>query len=506
MKQTEHDDEPTQLLDPLVVRSRQRVGQVLREKWRLDVLLGVGGMAAVFAATHRNGSRVAIKILHSELSVSADVRTRFMREGYAANAVGHDGVVHVSDDDVAEDGAAFLVMDLLDGETLEDRRKRHGGRLTEDEVLSVADQVLDVLMAAHAKGIVHRDIKPENVFLTRDGRVKVLDFGIAHVRDMSTASRATRSGHSMGTPAFMAAEQARGLWDQVDGRSDLWSLGATMFALLSGTEVHSGSTAYEVLFAAATNPAPSLVSVLPDVSSTVASVVDKALAFEREQRWSDAATMQEAVRSAYHDRHGAPISTAPRLTVPPSVLNRTLASATVAPVSPGLPTTNGAVEAPRRLGTSQPRALMSLAGRFSRPSPIALGVGGAVVVAAIAIGIRVTLLSSKNTGPAASSAAEVTTRAPARPEPSVPKAVSSSQGSSSIAPTYPEPHAVPVIAVTDLPTETAAPVKTTAPKPSVAPPAPATPTATSATTAKLNCSPPFLIDSAGIKRWKPQCF
>ncbi|HEX4477595.1 MAG TPA: serine/threonine-protein kinase, partial [Polyangiaceae bacterium] len=185
----------TELLDPLLLRARECVGQVLLEKWRLEVLLGVGGMAAVYAATHRNGSRVAIKILHAELSISPDVRARFLREGYAANSVGHDGVVRVSDDDVAEDGAAFLVMELLDGETLEERRQRHGGRLSEDEVLSVADQVLDVLVAAHAKGIVHRDLKPENIFLTRDGRVKVLDFGIARLRELSsTASKTTRSG------------------------------------------------------------------------------------------------------------------------------------------------------------------------------------------------------------------------------------------------------------------------------------------------------------------------
>ena len=180
---TEHDDDLTQLLDPLVVRARQRVGQVLREKWRLDVLLGVGGMAAVYGATHRNGSRAAVKILHSELSTNAEVRSRFTREGHAANAVGHDGAVKVIDDDVAEDGSLYLVTELLDGETLEDRRERSGGRLREDEVLSIADQLLDVLGAAHAKGVVHRDIKPANIFLTRSGQLKVLDFGIAHLRE-----------------------------------------------------------------------------------------------------------------------------------------------------------------------------------------------------------------------------------------------------------------------------------------------------------------------------------
>jgi serine/threonine-protein kinase len=488
-----HDDADgeTGLTDPLVLRSQARVGRVLKEKWRLDVLLGIGGMAAVYAATHRNGSRVAIKILHAELSVSADVRARFLREGYAANSVGHEGVVRVSDDDVAEDGSAFLVMELLDGETLEDRRKRFGGCLSEDEVLSAADQLLDVLVAAHAKGIVHRDLKPENVFVTRDGRVKVLDFGIARLREMSAASHATRTGHTMGTPAFMAPEQARGLWDQVDGRSDLWSAGASMFALLSGAEVHLGRTANEVLIAAATQPAPPLTSVLPTVSPAVASVVDKTLAFDREHRWRDAATMQEAVRSAYHDRHGNPLSTAPRLTVPPSVVNRTLASA-------GAPTTNGAV-AVTGVGASQPQPLASPAARFPRPSPI-FGVG-ALVTAGIAVSVA--LVFGGNKAPPSSSA-EATTSTTPKAELTAIRPVSNSPAPLAA----PERNAVPVIAATDLPPEHAAAPSSTksAPRPAVAAPAPATPTATTAKTAKPNCTPPYSVDPQGHKKWKPECF
>ncbi len=213
-------DEVTRLTDPMVMRAQTRVGQVIKEKWRLDVLLGVGGMAAVYAATHRNGSRVAIKLLHPELSTHHQVRARFLREGYVANAVGHDGAVRVTDDDIAEDGSAFLVMELLDGETLEDRRVRCGGQLGEDETLWLADQLLDVLAAAHAKGVIHRDIKPDNIFVTRAGQVKLLDYGIARLREVTSKSTATVSGATMGTPAFMSPEQARALWDEVDARSD----------------------------------------------------------------------------------------------------------------------------------------------------------------------------------------------------------------------------------------------------------------------------------------------
>src|SRR5215813_9714153 len=130
-------------LDPLRVSVAARVGRVLNGKWRLDALLGVGGMAAVYAATHRNQKRVAVKILLPELSNDGEVRARFLREGYAANTIGHPGAVSVLDDDVTEDGSAFLVMELLEGETVEARWERKGNQLDLIEALTVADQLLD---------------------------------------------------------------------------------------------------------------------------------------------------------------------------------------------------------------------------------------------------------------------------------------------------------------------------------------------------------------------------
>ena len=161
------DDEVTAILDPLLLRARGRIGSTLRGKWRLDALLGIGGMAAVYAGTHRNGMRAAVKVLHPEMMINAEVRTRFLREGYVANSIDHQAAVKVLDDDVAEDGSLFLVTELLDGETLEDRRIRLGGQMREDDVLSVIDPLLEMLAIAHEKGVVHRDLKPENLFLTR---------------------------------------------------------------------------------------------------------------------------------------------------------------------------------------------------------------------------------------------------------------------------------------------------------------------------------------------------
>jgi len=284
--------------DPHASRARVRLGTVLQEKWKLDSLLGIGGMAAVYAATHRNGKRVAVKMLHPEFSHDEEVRTRFLQEGYAANTIQHDGAVSVLDDDLAPDGSAFIVMEMLEGETVEQRWERGGQRLPVGDVLWIADQLLDVLVAAHAKSVVHRDIKPENLFVTKSGAVKVLDFGIAKVFErQQTRQSTTRAGMVMGTPAFMAPEQALAHWEDVDGRTDIWAVGATMFMLLSGQHVHEAQSSQEQLILSATAPARSLASVAPGVPRPVVAIVDRALAFDRSGRWPDAGAMQAAVRA-----------------------------------------------------------------------------------------------------------------------------------------------------------------------------------------------------------------
>jgi serine/threonine protein kinase len=284
--------------DPQATRAQVRIGTTLQDKWTLDSILGVGGMAVVYAATHRNGKRVAVKMLHPEFSHDEDVRTRFLQEGYAANTIQHDGAVSVLDDDLAPDGSAFIVMEMLEGETVEQRWERCAQRLPVGDVLWIADQLLDVLVAAHAKSVVHRDIKPENLFITKAGAFKVLDFGIAKVFERQhTRQSATRAGMVMGTPAFMAPEQALAHWDEVDGRTDLWAVGATMFMLLSGRHVHEAQSSQEQLILSATAPARSLGGLAPELPRQVVAIVDRALVFDRAGRWPDAATMQSAVRT-----------------------------------------------------------------------------------------------------------------------------------------------------------------------------------------------------------------
>jgi eukaryotic-like serine/threonine-protein kinase len=295
--------------------ARARIGTVLKKKWHLDQLLGVGGMAAVYAATHRNKKRVAIKMLHAELSQDEAIRKRFLREGYIANSVAQRGAVGVDYDDVTEDGLAFLVMELLDGETIEHRWRRKERALSPREALSLVDQLLDTLSAAHGQGIIHRDLKPENMFLTRDGTVKVLDFGIARVRELSTP-QTTLAGSAIGTPAFMAPEQARGRWQDVDGRTDLWAVGATLYTLITGKFVHAGENAQETLALAATRPARSIAERRPDLHPSLIAFIDKALSYDMAARFSDAASMQQALRLTYAQMEGNQTNPLMQLAIP----------------------------------------------------------------------------------------------------------------------------------------------------------------------------------------------
>jgi serine/threonine-protein kinase len=202
------------------------------------------------------------------------------------------------DDGVVDAGRPFLVMDLLVGASLSERqREARGNALPVEEVLFIGESILDVLAAAHERGIVHRDLKPDNVFLTVDGAVKVLDFGVARLKESTGGDLTTRTGVVVGTPAYMPPEQARGHAQRIDARSDLWAVGAILFTLLTGRRVNEGDTPNEVLLNAMSAHAPLLRSLLPDADEELAALVDRALAFEPDDRWSDARAMCQALRN-----------------------------------------------------------------------------------------------------------------------------------------------------------------------------------------------------------------
>ncbi len=279
--------------------ARKRVGTTLRDVWRVIRPLGCGGTAWVYVGAGSSGNLVAIKVLHGKLAVHTEVTARFMREAEVARAIAHPGVVQMYDEGMSDDDVPFMVMELLEGETLEERRIRKGGKLPVSEVMWAADQVLGILSAAHKKGVVHRDIKPENIFLTSKSEIKVLDFGIARYKSGENAD-ATKIGSMLGSLHYMPPEQGRGDWDKVGVQTDLWAVGATMFALIAGRPVHDEKDLFSQLEAITRSPAPPLHKYAPEVNDAVALLVEQALQFDAHKRWQDAATMQLALRITHH--------------------------------------------------------------------------------------------------------------------------------------------------------------------------------------------------------------
>jgi serine/threonine-protein kinase len=291
-------------------RYEQRVGTTVDARWRIDALLGCGSTSAVYAATHRNGHRAALKIIHQSLCADAALTQRFLREAGIANAIKHRAIVPIGDDGITEDGCAYLVLELLEGETLEEIRARSANRIPLQELAPIADELMSAISAVHTAGIVHRDLKPGNVFITKGptsaggatassrGRLKLLDFGTARIFDREMDSTLSAAGLVMGTPAYMSPEQARGARAEVDAQSDVWSLGAMIFTLLTGEHVHVGKDSHQQLLMAAMRPARFVSDADRTIDHRVAAAIDRALAYAKKDRWSDVHSLRVAFRDA----------------------------------------------------------------------------------------------------------------------------------------------------------------------------------------------------------------
>jgi serine/threonine-protein kinase len=278
--------------------ARARVGTVVQKRWSLQRLLGVGGLAAVYEATDPEGRSRALKIVHQKLLEDEKVFRRLRREAEVVKRLAHPGIVTVHDVCRDEDGSLFLVMDLLQGHSFDVVRRAVGGMLSSQDVRWAASELLHVLVTAHGQGVLHRDIKPSNIFLTNDGALKVLDFGVARSRGTEgsgAASMQTLEGSVLGTPTFMSPEQARGRWSEVDERSDLWSVGATLFTLASGRPVHEARNATEALGLAMTAQARSLAEVCPSLDADLVQIIDRSLRYKARDRFSNARQMFEAL-------------------------------------------------------------------------------------------------------------------------------------------------------------------------------------------------------------------
>ncbi len=275
------------------------VGIVLEDRYRLDALLGEGGMGAVFRAHHLAMDRkVAVKLLKPHLTTDETALARFAREARATMKVESEHAVKVLDFGITPHKDYYMVLEYLDGRTVQ-QELDIDGPFAPARVAHIAKQALHALGAAHAKGLVHRDIKPDYVLLMRVGEdsdyAKVLDFGVAKLMEGVTPTKSqlaiTQAGMVFGTPEFMSPEQACG--QPLDGRSDLYSLAATMFAMLTGCGMYKANASIEWLTHHARTPPPHLTDGLPSLAEFTAldQLLQRCLAKRREDRPQDAAAM-----------------------------------------------------------------------------------------------------------------------------------------------------------------------------------------------------------------------
>jgi len=271
------------------------VGRVIANRYRILALIGEGGMGAVYVAEHLLiGRKVAVKRLHSELTGDEKAVARFQREARAAGSTGHEHVVEVLDLGYGDDGAPFLVMEYLRGKSLAQLLDSEG-TLGAARACKIVGQVLAALSAVHACGVVHRDLKPDNILLTRRGAdpefVKVVDFGISKIRQEEDDPKhnLTRTGVMLGTPFYMSPEQARGIKD-LDHRVDLYAVGVILYELLAGQLPFDGENYHQLLQRILSGTHTSIRSIRPDIEPGLAAVVDRALAVDRNKRFSDASS------------------------------------------------------------------------------------------------------------------------------------------------------------------------------------------------------------------------
>ncbi len=271
------------------------------DRYQVLRLLGSGGFGAVYRARHvHTDAEVALKVLKRQLNADQGMIERFLREAKAAAAVGSENIVRVLDAGVAQDGTAFLAMELLDGWDLKELIAREGPQ-NPRRLVSMIAQVLDALSAAHAKGIVHRDMKPANVFVTKkaDGSdfVKLLDFGISKMQQAGEVAGLTMTGVAMGTPGYMAPEQffdARA----VDARADLYSVAAMLYELLGNRLPLEAQSYAELIVKVKTELPPPLLSVQPKLPPALAAAIDRGLAKDKNARWPSAREFAASLRSS----------------------------------------------------------------------------------------------------------------------------------------------------------------------------------------------------------------
>jgi eukaryotic-like serine/threonine-protein kinase len=352
--------------------SSSLVGKILDGQYQIEALLGKGGMGAVYRARHiLLGDRVAIKVLPPEMRSNSEWLRRFQREGQAARRFRHPNAVTVYDLRTSGDGTIYLVMEYVEGTTLDSELKRHG-RFSPAEAVSMLSPIMSVLNAAHAMGVVHRDLKPENIMIGKlstggESVVKLLDLGIAKLREVAGAERTgntnlTIAGQMLGTPYYMSPEQwgelPRDGNAEIDGRADIYSLGVVLHELISGRKPFTGATLSELRrqhVAITTEPLPKIV---PGVSEAFANAVARAMAKDRSDRQATAAQLETELKDAL---------AAEGISPSPSLLSETMFAPSVAP-GPDAPP-RGVVTAAERTAPTMLSEAAATDARVPAPSP-----------------------------------------------------------------------------------------------------------------------------------------
>src|SRR5262245_25643554 len=286
------------------------VDTVLDGQYQMEALLGKGGMGAVYRARHiLLGDRVAIKVLPPEVRNNAEWLRRFRREGQAARRFRHNNAVTVYDLRTAADGTIYMVMEYVEGHTL-DLAIKTRGRFSAAEEFDVMTPIMSVLETAHSMGVVHRDLKPENIMIGKAENgppvVKLLDLGIAKLREIAGAENSsntalTMAGQVLGTPYYMSPEQ----WGEIprdenleiDGRADIYSLGLVFYEMIAGRRCFSGNTLHELRREhVATQPRP-LIEVVPNVPQGFSAAIERATAKDRGDRQPTTAVLADELRA-----------------------------------------------------------------------------------------------------------------------------------------------------------------------------------------------------------------
>ena len=311
------------------------IGRSLNGRYKIDALLGQGGMSAVYRAYDPNLKRtVAIKLIHSHLLADEDFVSRFKREAAAVAALRHPNIVQVYDFD-NEDQIHYMVLEFVPGETLQDRLKhlqKSETKMAFDQAARIIINVCDALAYAHKKGMIHRDIKPANIMLDTQGQAILMDFGIVKIMD---ATSHTSTGAVMGTAKYMSPEVIRS--EPADERSDLYSLGVALYEMLSGEPPFEANSAMSLLMRHLNDPVPDLSTKRADVHPELVRIVNKALEKDRDDRYASAKDMADDLKRFTSTLETAPVKTDD---VQAKTVKATVTSEpTVKDLSAGAPTT-----------------------------------------------------------------------------------------------------------------------------------------------------------------------